>query len=63
MRIKNTGANPLQLFWTEEDYTASANYVTLATGELFSEPVEVGDFWVKSPVGTDMELTVFHRRG
>lgn len=69
LRLKNVGANALQIFWTEDDFTLGAEYTTLPvvaateTG-ILELPIEASSIWVKAAAGTsDLEILALHRRG
>lgn len=67
LRIGNVGANELRIFWTEADFTAGTNYLTLvATSGFIEGPIEpqASTLWAKADGGnTTMEMMMIHRRG
>lgn len=75
LKVRNAGAVPARLYFTEQDYTADENYVVVpivAASTPYGEwegPVETheGDranLYVKGDGGsTDLEIVLFQRRG
>lgn len=72
VRLKNlssTGAESVRVYWTQADFTADANYMTLdavvATKDnAVNLPIEADAIWMKSDSGTPtVEVTTIHRRG
>jgi hypothetical protein len=56
--------NPLRLYFTEDAYTADANYVEVTVADGWEGPVEIGQLWFKGVGGdSDIELVAFQRRG
>jgi hypothetical protein len=75
LKIRNLGSNPVKLYFTEIDFTADENYVTIPIAAAITPygewegPVETtsGDrdsIWLKSTAGSsNIELVSFQRRG
>lgn len=53
MRVRSSGA--IRLFWTEEDFTNTVNFVEVDTSSdpasEFDQHVQVREFWIDSPAG------------
>ena len=75
LKIRNKGANPARLYFTEEDYTANENYVVIPVEDQktpwgqWEGPVETSegpraDIFVRGVGGTTtLEIVLFQRRG
>ena len=70
MVARNLGANVVQMYFTEKDFTAGQNYITLPVASAilphgeWRGPVENRTVWLKSLVGSSaVEITTFQRRG
>jgi hypothetical protein len=62
--------NPCRIYFTEADYIADANYVTVpipAATTPYGEwqgPTEIGEIWLRGVTGSsDIEIVGFQRRG
>lgn len=52
LRITNEGANPLEIYFSQEDFDADENFCSLpATTGLFEGPYETKAVWLKSDTG------------
>lgn len=63
LQISNEGSNELRLYFYEEDFTADANYITLAaTTGWFSAPVQLiyaeKFIWLRTSSGTSDPVVV-----
>jgi hypothetical protein len=63
-------SNPCKLYFTEEDFTADANYVVVPVASTSTPngewvgPVEASKIWLKGSGGSStIELVAFQRRG
>ena len=67
LQIRNeqpSGGNSIRVYWLEADYTADANYFTLAAASEYEGPAEVKEFWVRGQGGSaDMTAIFYLRRG
>ena len=65
LQISNEGGDMLRVYFTEQDYTADQNYISLAavTG-FFDGPVEAQSIWFRADTTTtDLFMVSYHRRG
>ena len=73
LQVSNEGANELRLYFTEADYDADENYVSLAaTTGYFDGPVELGgsipgpngrdQLWLRSVTGDTTAVVVWYLR-
>lgn len=67
---RNKGANVIRMYFLEQDFDDDANYVELPVAAATAPhgewvgPAEADDLWFRGVVGSsDLELTVFQRRG
>ncbi len=60
--FRNTGAGDLTLAWTEADADASIG-ITLAAGEVWEGPAEIGAFYTRAAANQAFEAVVLLRRG
>ena len=67
---RNKGANVVNLFFTEDDFDADANFVELPVAAAtapygeWSGPVEAEAIWLKAVGGASaVEVVLFQRRG
>lgn len=71
LRIRNTGGtNDLRVFFTQADFDADANFVTVDANvatdseDVLEGPFEVKEIWFKAAAGsTTVEMIEFNRRG
>lgn len=64
VQIRNSGSNVLRIYFLEEDYTADANYVSIANATYWEGPAELERIWLRSVTGdTDIEIVSYCRRG
>ena len=68
--VRNKGAVPLRIFFTEEDYTGNAKYIDIPVSAAtephgeWSGPVEINEIWMKSTgAASNIEIVSFQRRG
>ena len=64
-RFENTGggaADDILLSFSEADLTAGIG-ITLASGEVFEGPLEIGRFWTVSTLGSTFTAMAAVRRG
>ena len=60
--FKNTGAGAIVLSFVQADAAAGIG-LTLAAGEVWQGPAEIGKFYTKSAAARTFEALVFLRRG
>lgn len=67
---RNQGAQPVRMYFREEDFDANANYVVLPTAAAttphgeWSGPVEAAKLWFRAQAATaEIEVVSFQRRG
>jgi hypothetical protein len=44
--------NPCLIYFTEDDYTAGVNYLTVTTSAPFEAPLEIQKIWLKGSGGS-----------
>ena len=65
LQIRNeeaSGGNTIKVYWTEIDFTADANFFTIAGASEFEGPAEVKEFWVRSVGGAAAMTAIFYLR-
>lgn len=63
LQVSNEGGTVLRIYFTEEDFTADANYLELAaTTGFFEGPAEVQKVWFRAVVGPTNVVAVFYQR-
>lgn len=61
--LKNVGANTIRLTLTTKE-EASAKWITIASGETWEGPAEIGCFYVQAVTGdSDFEAVAYRVRG
>jgi hypothetical protein len=70
LQVRLVAGSACKLFFTEEDFTAGANYVTVPVAAAatpngeWAGPAEIGDVWLQSTsTSSTVELVSFQRRG
>ena len=63
IQIRNVGANPVNVFFLEEDFSNDVNYIAIAASGSWEGPAELNAYWMKSASGTTVEVVAFQRRG
>lgn len=67
LQIRNTSAvagQNVRVYWSEADFTADANFVTILPGAELEGPAEVKELWLRSEVGAPVAEIIFYvRRG
>ena len=64
LKIRNTGANVLRFYVSQEDFDADANFISIAgSGGLEEGPYEMGRVWLRAvSSSTTVEIIAFLRR-
>lgn len=70
LKARNKGANIVRMYFTEDDFTADANYVEIPVAAAtdpygqWEAPTELQAVWLKAiTAATNVELVIFQRRG
>ena len=59
-----TASDVVRLYFTEADFTANANYISIDANSEFDEPVEVKEVWLRAQANTPVcECLFLYRRG
>lgn len=58
------GGGAVRVFFSEDDFDDDANFREIASGEPFSEPIEMRTIWMKAvTVPADVQITAIIRKG
>jgi len=52
LEVREVTANPVRIFFSEEDFDADENYVQIAVGETWQAPISAKALWLKASAAT-----------